>query len=94
MTDVGALPDTWVTDTALLERILTRLREWNPEPQRRTPGAPQFGVSCRRASAAGPLIDITLPSDFGRSPMVCPPPLFRRPVVPSTSTSEGGSSHG
>ncbi len=76
MTDVGALPDTWVTDTALLERILTRLREWNPEPQRRTPGAPQFGVSCRRASAAGPLIDITMP-------VACPPAMFRRPVGPT-----------
>ena len=85
----------WVADPALLERILARLREWNPEPRRRTPDAPQFGVSCRRASAAGPLIDITLPSDFGRSPMACPPPLFRRPVAPTTTpSSEGGSSHG
>jgi hypothetical protein len=61
VTDVGALPDDWVIDTALLARVLTRLREWNPRPRRRTPDAPQFGVSCRRASPGDPLADLTMP---------------------------------
>jgi hypothetical protein len=52
----------WETpDTALLARVLTRLRDWNPEPRRRTPGAPQFGVSCRRASPGDPPADLTMP---------------------------------
>jgi hypothetical protein len=79
-----------VPDLALLERILTRLREWGvpaalpPLAQLRqtAPGHPVFGVSCRRASAAGPLIDITMPRSSDRSPVACPPPLFRRPVGP------------
>jgi hypothetical protein len=60
-TDVGALPNDWVTDPAVLERILAQLREWNPEPRRRTPGAPQFGVTCRRARPGDPPADLTLP---------------------------------
>jgi hypothetical protein len=84
----------WETpDTATLARILTRLRAWNPspEPRRRTPGAPQFGTTYRRASPADPLIDITMPRSPGRSPVACPPPLFRRPVEPTAPTSESGS---
>jgi hypothetical protein len=62
VTDVGALPDDWVTDTALLARVLTRLREWNPEPRRRTPGGtPQFGATCHRARPGDPPADLTLP---------------------------------
>ena len=94
MSEVGALPSEWVTDRAVLERVLTRLREWNPEPRRRTQrddrteadlpqcGAPQFGASCRRATPADPLIDITMPATGDRS-MAGPPPLFRRPVGPT-----------
>ncbi len=81
-------------DTATLERILARLREWNPEPRRRTPGAPQFGMSCRRSSPADPPIDITMPRSSDRSPVSCPPLLFRRLVGSTTPTSESGSSHG
>jgi hypothetical protein len=61
VTDVDALTNDWVTDRAVLERVLTRLREWNPEPRRRTPGAPQFGASCRRPRPGDPLADLTLP---------------------------------
>jgi hypothetical protein len=61
VTDVGALPNDWATDTALLARILTRLREWNPEPRCRTPGAPQFGATCRRANPGDPPADLPLP---------------------------------
>jgi hypothetical protein len=77
----------WETpDTATLARTLTRLRAWNPspEPRRRTPGAPQFGTTCRRASPADPDVDITLPATGDRS-VACPPPLFRRPVEPQAS---------
>jgi hypothetical protein len=61
VTDVVALSDDWVSDPAVLARILTRLREWNPEPRRRTPGAPQFGATCRRARSGDPPADLTLP---------------------------------
>jgi hypothetical protein len=61
VTQVGALTDDWVTNPAVLERVLTRLREWNP-PRRRTPGAPQFGAAtCRRPKPGDPPADITLP---------------------------------
>jgi hypothetical protein len=84
-----------VPDPALLERVLIRLREWNPEPRRRTPGAPQFGATCRRARPGEPPINITMPRSPDRSPVACPPPLFRRPVGPTTTpTSESGSRHG
>ncbi len=97
MSEVGALlPNDWVTDPALLERVLTRLRQWGeptgPSAQlRQTTGYPEFGVSCRRASPTDPPIDITMPRRPDRSPVACPPPLFRRPVEPSTPTSESGS---
>ena len=56
--------DAWnaVPDTALLERILGLLRQWNPEPRhRRMPGAPQFDATCRRARPGDPPADLTLP---------------------------------
>ncbi|MFZ0118117.1 MAG: hypothetical protein WAL99_01435 [Pseudonocardiaceae bacterium] len=98
MTDVGALPDDWVTDTALLARVLTRLRQWGepagPVPlaqPRHAVGHPEFGVTRRRASPTDPPIDITMPRSPDRSPVACPPPLFRRPVGSTTPTSESGS---
>jgi hypothetical protein len=61
-TELGA-PVIDVPDMALLERLLARLRDWNPdpEPRRRTPGAPQFGATCRRARPGDPPADLTLP---------------------------------
>lgn len=51
-----------VPDSALLERVLTGLRQWEPGPRhRRTPGAPQFGATCRRTRPGGPPADLTLP---------------------------------
>jgi hypothetical protein len=51
-----------VPDLALLTRVLTRLRQWELEQQhRRAPGAPQFGVTCRRAGPGDPAADLTLP---------------------------------
>jgi hypothetical protein len=103
VTEVGALPNDWVTDQALLERVLTRLRQWGRGEEiphvskspnsvdRRQPGHPVFGVSCRRASAADPPVDITMIRSADRSPVACPPPLFRRPVGPTTPTSESRS---
>jgi hypothetical protein len=87
-----------IDDSALLARVLTGLRRWG-EPAAPTPLAqlrqtarhPEFGVTCRRASPADPLIDITMPRSPGRSPVACPPPLFRRPVEPTAPTSESGS---
>jgi hypothetical protein len=96
-TDVGALPNDWVTDTALLARVLARLREWGelaaPRPLllRQTAGYPEFGVSCRRANPADPLTNITMPRSPYRPPVGCPPPLFRRTTGPRTPTSESGS---
>jgi hypothetical protein len=55
------LANDWVTDRAVLERVLTRLREWNPEPRRRAPGAPQFAASCRCARPGDPPTDLSLP---------------------------------
>ncbi len=89
-----------IDDSALLARVLTGLRRWG-EPAgspplaqpRQTISYPVFGVSCRRASPTDPLIDITMPSNAG-PPVACPPPLFRRPVGPIKTTSEGGSLHG
>jgi hypothetical protein len=101
VTDVGALPNDWVTDPALLERVLTRLCQWGrgeeiPHVSETTNsvdhqqlGHPVFGVSCRRASPADSP-DITMPSNSGRSLVACPPPLFRRPVGPTIPTSESG----
>jgi hypothetical protein len=103
VTEVGALPNDWVTDQALLERVLTRLRQWGRGEEiphvskstnsvdRRQPGHPVFGVSCRRASPADPPVDITMIRSADRSPVACPPPLFRRPVGPTTPTSESRS---
>jgi hypothetical protein len=98
VTDVGALPNDWATDTALLARILTRLRQWGesaaPPPvaqPRQTASYPEFGVSCRRVSPADPPTDLTLPRSGDRSPVACPPPLFRRPIGPTTPTSGRGS---
>ena len=103
VTDVGALPNDWVTDPALLERVLTRLRQWGRGEEiphvsettnsadRQQPGHPVFDVSCRRAGPADPPVDITMPRSSDRSPVACPPPLFRRPVGPTTPTSESGS---
>jgi hypothetical protein len=98
VTGVGALPNDWATDTALLARILTRLRQWGepaaPTPLaqlRQTAGHPEFGVTCRRASPADPLIDITLHRRPVQPAVACPPPLFRRPLGPTTPTSESGS---
>lgn len=54
-------PPSYLTDPAMLEHVLARLREWNPEPRRRTPDAPQFGVTCRRASPGDPPADLTMP---------------------------------
>lgn len=90
----------WETpDTATLARILTRLRRWGepaaPRPlaplRQTAAGYPEFGVTCRRASPADPLIDITMPSNAGPPPVACPPPLFQRPVGPTTPTSESES---
>jgi hypothetical protein len=53
VTQVGASTDDWVTDPAVLERVLALLRQWNPEPRRRTPGAPQFGATCRAREFPG-----------------------------------------
>jgi hypothetical protein len=95
VTDVGALSNDWVTDPALLERVLARLRQWEPGPRhRRTPGAPQFGATCRRARPGDPPADITMPRSPDRPPVACPPPLFRRLVGPTTPPSESGPSHG
>jgi hypothetical protein len=94
VTDIGALPSDWATDTALLARILTRLREWNPEPRRRTPGAPQFRASYHRANPTDPPADITLPAMLpttARPPVYLPAASFRRSV--GAQTSESGSSH-
>jgi hypothetical protein len=104
VTDVGALTNNWATDPAVLERVLTRLRQWGhgeeiPHVSQRTasagcqqPDHPVFGVSCRRTSSADPPIDITMPRSPDRSPVACPPPLSRRPVGPRTTpTSESGS---
>ncbi|MGB9281613.1 MAG: hypothetical protein WCB57_16250 [Pseudonocardiaceae bacterium] len=103
MTDVGALTNNWATGPAVLERVLTCLRqsgrgEQIPHLCQRAasagcqqPDHPVFGVSCRRASSADPPIDITMPRSPDRSPVACPPPLFRRPVGPTTPTSESGS---
>lgn len=52
---------TDVPNMALLEQLLVRLREWNPEPRRRRPGAPRFGATCRRASPGDPPADLTRP---------------------------------
>lgn len=91
MTQVSALTDDWVTVPAVLERVLDLLRQWDPEPRRRTPGAPQFGAACQRPSPGEPPIDITMPRSPDRSLVACPPPLFRRPVWTTTPTSESGS---
>lgn len=103
MIDVGALPNDWVTDPVLLERVHTRLRQWGrceeiPHVSETTNsvdcqqlGHPVFGVSCRRASPADPPVDITMIRSADRPPIACPPPLFRRPVGPTTPTSESGS---
>ncbi|MFZ0119484.1 MAG: hypothetical protein WAN20_24370 [Pseudonocardiaceae bacterium] len=61
MTDVGALPNDWATDPVALARVLARLREWDPEPRRGTPGLPRFGATCRRAYSGDPPADLTLP---------------------------------
>lgn len=83
------------TGPALLERVLTGLRRWNPEPRhRRTAGAPQFGATFRRARPTDPPLDITMPRSPARPPVACPPPLFRRLVGPTTPPSESGSPHG
>ena len=82
-TDVGALANDWVTDPALLARVLTRLRQWGePAAPPSLTGHPVFGASCRRARPADPAVDITLPATGERS-VACPPPLFRRPVGPT-----------
>lgn len=103
VTDVGALPNDWGTDPTLLERVLTRLRQWGRGEEiphvsetmnsvdRQQPDHPVFGVSCRRASPADPPVDITMPRSPDRSPVACPPPLFRRPVGPTTPINESGS---
>jgi len=52
-----------VPDFALLERVLIRLRQWNLEPRRRKSGAPQFGVTCRRARLGDPPAESTLSGD-------------------------------
>jgi hypothetical protein len=90
-----------IDDSALLARVLTGLRRWGePAAQppvaqlRQTAGHTEFGATCRRASAAGPPIDITMPRTGDRSPVACPPPPFRRPVRSTTPTSESGSLHG
>ena len=85
------LANDWATDPAVLERVVALLRQWNPEPRRRTPGAPQFGTTCQRRSPGEPPIDITMPRSPDRPPIVCPPPLFRRRVGPTIPTSESGS---
>lgn len=50
--------DDWVTDPALLARVLTLLRKWG------SPGAPPegpwFGAACRRAEPGDPLADVGL----------------------------------
>lgn len=61
VTDVGALTKDWVADTAALERVLALLRQWEPPRHRRTPGAPQFGATCRRARPGDPPADLTMP---------------------------------
>jgi hypothetical protein len=84
VTQVGAPPNDWVTDPALLARVLTRLRQWGePAAPPSLTGHPEFGVSCRRADPADPPVDVTMPSNSGRSLVACPPPLFRRPVGPT-----------
>jgi hypothetical protein len=102
-TDLGALTHNWATNPAVLERVHTRLRQWGhaeeiPHVPNRTastgcqqPDHPVFGMSCRRANSADPPSDITMPRNPDRSPVACPPPLFRRPVGPNTPTSESGS---
>ncbi len=72
-TDVGALANDWATDAAVLARLLNRLRQWGEPAEplaQQTIGRPEFDVTCRRADPTGPLIDITLPANFGRSPVV------------------------
>ncbi len=51
--------DDWVTDPALLARVHTLLREW--EPPGAPPEGPRFGAACRRAEPGDPPADIALP---------------------------------
>jgi hypothetical protein len=48
-----------VTNPALLERVLTLLREW--EPSGPPAEGPRFGAICRRARPSDQPADVTLP---------------------------------
>jgi hypothetical protein len=99
VTDVDALTNGWVTDPAVLKRLLGLLHSWSkpaagPPPTtqpRHTAGHPEFGVTCRRANPTDITLPATLPSP-DRPPVCLPAPSFRRSVAPQTS--ETGLSHG
>lgn len=63
MSEVGVNTSRWMTDPAVLERLLALLPQWEPpEPRhRRRHKGPRFGANCRRARPGDSPVDVRLP---------------------------------